>query len=146
MIQCVEGIDLDDVILHYAPEGTEFLLVLAHLRTIGGFCLLDPFDQLVDLLPGGIKLAVDRVIFGRKAVVVPLQGYHLLGEFLLLGIQVVDEAGLGRPDVGKSGSHDGSDSDESPHDCLEALVLPLLFFTFAALRDRIYFCHNPDSL
>lgn len=54
--------------------------VLTHLAAVRGLGLLDSLYQLVNLFLGGVQLAVDRCIVRRKAVVVSLEGDHLLGK------------------------------------------------------------------
>ena len=63
MVQSVERVDLNDVVTHDAPQSTKLFLILAHLCAVGRLSLLDPLNQLVDLLAGRIKLTVDRLIF-----------------------------------------------------------------------------------
>ena len=146
MVQSVEGVDLDNVVPHYAPEGAQLFLILAHLGSIRSLGLLDPLNQLVDLLAGRIKLAIDRFIFRRKAVVISFQGNHLLGEVFLLSVKIPDERRLGGPNVSETRGHQSGHGDKRPHYVLETLVFLFLFLALAALHDRVNFCHNIEFL
>ena len=141
MVEGVEGIDLDDVVPHDASEGTEFLFIFPHLGPVGGLCLLYPFNQLVDLLLGRVKLAVDAFIVGRKAVIVPLEGNHLLGKFLFLNVELLDQSRFAGPDVDQGSEQKHCRCNQPVHQFPEAFVLPFLFLALAALHDRIDFCH-----
>ncbi len=146
MVQSVEGVDLDNVVPHDAPEGAQLFLVLTHLGSIRGLGLLDPLDQLVDLLAGRVKLAVDRFIFRRKAVVISFQCNHLLSEVFLLSVKIPDERRLGGPNVSETCGHQSGHGDKRPHYVLKTLVFLFLFLALAALHDRVNFCHNIEFL
>ena len=146
VVQSIKGINLDDVVTHDTPQSSELFLVLAHLGSVRGLRLLDPLNQLVDLLPGGIQLAIDGLIFRGKAVVVPLEGYHLLGKVLLLGVKVFNEGRLGCPNIGETSGHESGHGDKRPHNILQTLVFLLLLFALAALQDGINFRHIIEFL
>ena len=115
---------------HDAPERAEFLFIFADHDPVRGLGLLYPLYQLRHFLSGGIQLCVYHIIVGRQGGILVLQCDHLLGQSILLNVQLVYERAFLVPYVHKDKSQDNSQDYHHIHGRLQRFFLRCRNFFF----------------
>ena len=142
---------MHDVTAHNAPQGAEFLFVLADFAAVRGADGLDPLDELGNFLAGTVELRVDEFVVGRQGVVIILQRFNLALKVLLLDLQFGHQGFVtASVEQQQDTEHNGQGGKNGDDDFLRLLpaLAALRPFTLFALdaAEGIFSFHNAKRL